>query len=226
MRHSESIDAIAAALAKAQASMGHAVKDRTNPHMRNKYATLVACIDAVRGPLSANGIALAQSGTYRPEDSTVVVTTMLLHSSGQWLAADTSFAPSALATKGASATDAQSIGSAITYGKRYGLMAMVGISSEDEDDDGNAASGRQAPAREQPSTTTGRAPDAKAADAPDIRAVRMRAATKMRSLGLFDAAIAKFGAIDGWTMESMRAMADTASWAPSGLAAHTNTMSQ
>jgi len=211
MRHSESIDAIAGALAKAQASMGHAVKDRTNPHMRNKYATLVACIDAVRGPLSANGIALVQSGTYRPEDQTVVVTTMLLHASGQWLAADTSFAPSALATKGASATDAQSIGSAITYGKRYGLMAMVGISSEDEDDDGNAASGRQAPTREQPSTVTGRAPDAKPAE--DLAPKRRpNAAKAMRDLKLFDEAVAFFGPVDQWTMAQMDAMKDTPTW--------------
>jgi len=216
MRHSESIDAIAGALAKAQASMSHAVKDRTNPHMRNKYATLVACIDAVRGPLSANGIALVQSGTYRPEDGTVVVTTMLLHSSGQWLAADTSFAPSALATKGASATDAQSIGSAITYGKRYGLMAMVSISSEDEDDDGNAASGRQAPAREMPpeqqAGRMGAHRTQPTGQADDTAKRRKAAAEWLRGRKLLEDAVELFGPVDDWTSGQMDEMKDTATW--------------
>ena len=138
MDTSEQINEIAGALAKAQSAMGHAVKDRTNPHMRNKYATLAAVIDAARPHLSAQGVCIVQSATLA--DDRVAVVTLLAHSSGQWLRATTCLPPTALSTKGATGLDAQSVGSTITYAKRYGLMAMLGISAEDEDDDGNAAS--------------------------------------------------------------------------------------
>lgn len=134
MRRSDNINEISAALAKAQAKMGAAVKDSTNPHFRSKYADLAAVVDAVRGPLSENGI----SYTQWPEaaEGGVCVVTVLSHSSGQWMDGET-FIP-------VSKSDAQGYGSAITYGKRYGLQSACGVPSDD--DDGNAAAA--APPRE------------------------------------------------------------------------------
>lgn len=206
MRHSDQINEIAAALAKAQGAMSHAVKDRTNPHLSNKYATLAACIDAVRGPLSAQGIALVQSGTLR-DDGAVHVTTMLVHASGQWFAADTLI--SAGGAKGV--TNAQSIGSAITYGKRYGLMAMVGISSEDDDDDGNNAS--RTPARSEPAPARGQTTRTQPTGQADDTAKRRKAAAEwLRTRKLLEDAVELFGPADEWTAGQMDEMKDTATW--------------
>lgn len=141
--------AIAAALAKAQADMGNAHKDRQNPAFRSTYATLAAVREAVTGPLSANGIAVVQAPSLDGE--IVSVETRLLHTSGEWLACVAGAKP----TKG----DPQGIGSAISYLRRYGLMAMVGIAADD-DDDGNAASGRSPEPARQPSPAPRQAPAA------------------------------------------------------------------
>ena len=128
---SENVNEIAAALAKAQAAMDNASKDRTNPAFKSKYADMASVRDAVNGPLSSHGIAYVQAPATTADG--VTVETRLIHSSGQWLASVVGAAPKAY--------DPQSIGSAITYLRRYSLMAMVGIAPED--DDGNASSGRQ-----------------------------------------------------------------------------------
>lgn len=127
MQHSATIGAISAALAKAQASMGAAVKDATNPHFRSKYADLASVVDAVRGPLTANGITFTQWA--ESAENGVSVTTMLSHSSGEWMSGAT-FVP-------VNKVDAQGYGSSITYAKRYGLQSACGVPSDD--DDGNAA---------------------------------------------------------------------------------------
>lgn len=127
MKHSEQINEISAALAKAQAKMGAAIKDSTNPHFRSKYADLAAVVDAVREPLTANGIAFTQWA--ESSDGGVVVVTMLSHASGQWMSGET-LVP-------VSKADAQGYGSAITYGRRYGLQTACGLPADD--DDGNAA---------------------------------------------------------------------------------------
>lgn len=128
---SESIELIATALAKAQGQMDNADKSKVNPAFKSKYADLASVRDAVIDPLSANGICVLQAA--QTSDVGVTVETRLVHSSGQWFAC----------TVGATPTDykPQSIGSAITYLRRYGLMSMCGIAPED--DDGNAGSGRQ-----------------------------------------------------------------------------------
>jgi hypothetical protein len=126
---STTIGALAAALAKAQGAMESASKNARNPHFGSQYADFAAIWDACRGPLSANGLAIIQRVTN--DARAVQVTTMLLHASGEWIQ-DRITVP---LTK----SDAQGVGSAITYGKRYGLSAMVGVAA-DLDDDGNAAS--------------------------------------------------------------------------------------
>ncbi len=130
MTHSEQINEIAAALAKAQGAIEGAVKGKENPHFRSKYADLGAVWDACREHLAKNGISVIQPVGHLA-DSTLCTTTRLLHSSGQWLQDDG--IPLLLSKQ-----DMQGLGSALTYSRRYGLMAMVGIAPED--DDGNAAS--------------------------------------------------------------------------------------
>lgn len=127
MKHSESLKEIAPALTKAQAEIQSAIKDKTNPAFRSKYADLSSVIDAVKPALNKHGISFLQ-GFGEAADG-VCVETMLLHVSGEWI----STAVSIPVVK----HDAQGTGSAITYGKRYTLQSLCGVPSED--DDGNAA---------------------------------------------------------------------------------------
>ena len=133
---SPTIGKIATALAQAQGKIKGAVKDSANPHFRAKYADLASVWDACREQLSANGIAVIQVPSGGPE--VVSITTLLAHSSGEWIRGELSLRPVK--------ADPQGIGSAITYGRRYGLAAMVGVAPED--DDGEAASGRSTPRAE------------------------------------------------------------------------------
>lgn len=130
----ETRGALAAALAKAQGAMHSAIKDRENKITQNAtstYASLAACWDACRDALSANGLSVVQP--VRAQGKTVTVTTLLLHSSGESLSCEL--------TMEAAQSTPQSIGSCITYSRRYGLCAMVGI-APDDDDDGNEAQGK------------------------------------------------------------------------------------
>ncbi len=116
------------ALAKAQKTFESANKSSDNPHFRSKYAALDACVEAVRDSLNDNGIFLSQ--TTEPHDGGVVVETVFLHESGEQWSAGKLFVP-------ASKHDAQGFGSAMTYARRYSLLAACGVAPED--DDGNAA---------------------------------------------------------------------------------------
>lgn len=128
MTHSEQIKDIATALAKAQAEIEGAKKDSTNPHFKSSYADLASVWDACRKALTGNGLSVVQGPV--SDEGRVGVTTMLMHSSGQWLESTFFMRP----TK----DDPQGAGSALTYARRYALAAMVGVAPED--DDGNAAS--------------------------------------------------------------------------------------
>jgi hypothetical protein len=114
--------------------MQGAVKDRTNPAFKSSYADLASTWDACRVALSTNGLAVSQHPG-RLEDGSVTVTTMLLHKSGQHISSVCSALP-----RDASPA---SVGSVVTYLRRYGLAAAVGVSPED--DDGQAASQPAAP---------------------------------------------------------------------------------
>lgn len=120
---------IAAALVKAQKKFSPALKSSTNPHFKSKYADLSACVEAVIDALNDNGIALIQR-THECE-SGVMVETVFMHESGEVFEAGKLHVP-------ASKQDPQGYGSALTYARRYSLMASCGIAPED--DDGNAAS--------------------------------------------------------------------------------------
>ena len=119
----------AAAFVRAQAGFGAALKTSTNPHFRSRYADLSACVEAVIDSLHKNGFALMQK-THECE-SGVAVETILMHESGEQISGGILRVP-------ASKQDPQGYGSALTYARRYSLMAVCGIAPED--DDGNAAS--------------------------------------------------------------------------------------
>jgi hypothetical protein len=120
---------IATALVKAQKAFGPALKSSTNPHFKSRYADLSACIEAVIDSLNNNGIALIQQN--QPSPDGVIIETIFLHESGESLNCGQLFVP-------ANKHDAQGFGSALTYARRYSLMAACGIAPED--DDGNTAS--------------------------------------------------------------------------------------
>lgn len=130
---------ISAALVKAQKEFGPALKTSSNPHFRSKYADLSACVEAVLDGLNNNGIMLLQ-GTHPCEDG-VIVETLFIHESGEQISAGKLHVPAAK-------QDPQGYGSALTYARRYSLMAACGIAPED--DDGNAASKKPAKPVEKP----------------------------------------------------------------------------
>jgi hypothetical protein len=127
---SESLSKLFEALAKAQAEFGVADLDKVNPHFKNKFTSITAIDNATRKQLTKNGLSVTQI-PYSFEGKPRMLT-ILGHSSGEFLAGDLGL----ILNK----QDMQQLGSAITYAKRYCKSAMIGVSS-DEDDDGNAAAG-------------------------------------------------------------------------------------
>lgn len=125
---SESIAELATALAKAQGAMVNAKFDKENPHFKSGYASLAAIIDAIRAPLSANGLSYTQATGFN-ENGEFGLTTMLMHASGEWKTSDYPLPQSARP---------QEMGSNLTYARRYTLSALAGIAA-DEDDDANAS---------------------------------------------------------------------------------------
>ena len=122
------IKELSAAMAKAFSAIEGAVKGKTNPAFRSKYADLAAVTDAIKPALADNGLWYRQ--VFHPAEGGVCVETIIHHASGQSLACGPLFLP---ATK----QDAQGFGSATTYARRYSLMAAFGVPAED--DDGQAA---------------------------------------------------------------------------------------
>ena len=120
---------ISAAFVKAKKAFSPALKTSTNPAFRSKYADLGACLDAVNEALLDNGIAVMQATSEDPTG--VTVETVFIHESGEQLNCGKLHVPAAK-------QDPQGYGSALTYARRYSLMAACGIAPED--DDGNAAS--------------------------------------------------------------------------------------
>lgn len=135
MEMSEQINELASALAKAQMELGNAKKSSDNPYFKSRYADLAEVLDTCREVLGKNGLSVIQPVGVVNE-KTIEVTTMLIHSSGQWVKSTTNMPMVKL--------DPQAAGSAITYARRYSLAAMVGISQAD--DDGEGALGRGKPA--------------------------------------------------------------------------------
>lgn len=128
---SQSIASLACALAKAQGEMGPAKKDSENHFFKKKYADLSSVWDACRIPLSKYKLSVMQLPG--KDEGGYFVTTVLAHESGEFVTSRLHIAPVK--------DDPQGLGSAITYARRYGLQAIVGIAPED--DDGEGAMNRQ-----------------------------------------------------------------------------------
>lgn len=128
MNKSDSIAALAAALANAQGEMENASKNSQNPHFRSKYADLAEIINTVRPVLAKHGLSVTQFPSF---DGTLAhVETIIAHQSGEWMSGTTS--------SPVQKADPQGIGSATTYLRRYSLAAVCNLAQED--DDANASS--------------------------------------------------------------------------------------
>ena len=126
---SENLADLAAALCAVQGELKPAIKQADNPFFKSKYVDLPGVWEAIRPLLAKNGLSVVQTFTASADGPTIVTT--LMHKSGQWVSSELFLKPAK--------SDPQGVGSAITYGRRYALAAMVGVVA-DEDDDGNAAS--------------------------------------------------------------------------------------
>lgn len=119
-----------AALAKAQSEMETAGLHSTNPYFKSKYADLATIVNASRPCLTKNGLSVIQQ-ILTNEDGATVLHTILCHNSGQWIETRMRVVPPK--------NDVQTIGSYITYLRRYSYAALVGVVAADDDDDGESA---------------------------------------------------------------------------------------
>lgn len=124
MNKSESIKEIATALLAVQKSMPTVGKSATNPFFSSKYAPLEKVMPAAIAALSKNDIAVSQFVSNIEGQS--ALTTLLMHTSGEWISADQPL----LLPK----SDPQGQGSAITYARRYGIMSAIGMVADKDDD--------------------------------------------------------------------------------------------
>lgn len=143
MNQSPEIDKISPALVECLSNLLGVKKDSKNPHFKNDYASLEAVIDHARAQLWAHKLAVVQ-GVGSFDGKAIAITTRVLHESGQWLESEAQIPLTKF--------DAQGAGSAITYGRRYALMAALGLAPVD--DDGEAAVQR-APANAPPANGLG-----------------------------------------------------------------------
>jgi len=133
MRTSDQIDQISKAISIAQGEMRPASKSTENPYFKSKYSSLAQVMDSIREPFAKNNLCVFQDVSSTPNG--IAISTRVCHASGQWL----EFGPMEVpVTK----KDAQGVGSATSYGKRYSLSAAVGVVSEEEDDDGEKSINR------------------------------------------------------------------------------------
>lgn len=133
LMQSENINELLSALSKAQGKINGAKKDKSNPYFKSSYADLHSVWGACRQVLSDNGLSVVQ--TMLMVEGALNLVTILGHSSGQWIK---SFLP-----VNTQKSDPQSLGSAITYMRRYSLAAIVGVAPEEDDDDGESAMERE-----------------------------------------------------------------------------------
>lgn len=131
---SESITEIAKAMCQFQKDLRQPLKDAANPYFNSKYVPLENVTESITETASKYGLSFTQFPT-SSESGLVEVGTLIMHESGEWM----EFEPLRLKPV---KNDPQAIGSAVTYGRRYALSAIFGVTS-DEDDDGNKASQTQ-----------------------------------------------------------------------------------
>ena len=132
IRTSETIINLSKALVETQKELKQPLKDAKNPFFKSEYVPLENVAEAITESATKHGLAFSQYAT-TTETGNVLVGTIVFHESGEFI----EFPPLILKPEN---TKPQSIGSAITYAKRYSLSAVFGITS-DKDDDGNKANG-------------------------------------------------------------------------------------
>lgn len=131
---SPTLDKLYTALAKAQAEIQPAKKNgKGNPTFRSKYADLAAIVQTSRKALGENGLSVIQR-IIRQGSAGMTLLTRLCHASGQWIESSMTVNPPK--------QDIQSLGSYLTYLRRYNYSSIVGVVAVDEDDDGEMAMGR------------------------------------------------------------------------------------
>lgn len=130
MKTSETIAALAAALATAQGDLKNIEKGKINPHFKSRYADIADGLDVVRPVFSKHGLSVVQATDYMPDTGIFLLVTRIMHKSGEWI--ESSYP---LPTGG----KPQDVGSALTYARRYALFSLAGVAGTDEDDDGNDA---------------------------------------------------------------------------------------
>jgi hypothetical protein len=155
VRFSTELDKIAPALVALQADCPAVRKESSNPHFKSKYASLDAILDVVKPVANKHGIAIIQGDPEADTEGRLSVGTRLLHNSGQWV--ENAF------TMPVERQNPQGIGSAITYGRRYSLGAILAIATDDDDD---ANAGSQKPAAKAATPATKPAAKAAVVDAP------------------------------------------------------------
>ena len=144
MRHSLQLDQIGPALVRAQAALRPVARSAENPHYHSSYAPFTAVLAEAMRVCAPEGLFLTQ-GTVEEDTAGLTVETTILHgASGQWVTERVRM-PLERATP-------QGAGSAIKYGCRYGLVALLGIQTDDPDDDGEAAESAPAPRPSRPTT--------------------------------------------------------------------------
>ena len=131
---SQCLDKLYAALAKAQLEMLPAKTGSNNPFFKSKYADLASIVKASRIHLGTNGLAVIQR-IVRNGSAGMTLLTRLCHASGQWIESSMTVNPPK--------QDIQSLGSYLTYLRRYTYSSIVGVVASEEDDDGEAAIGRE-----------------------------------------------------------------------------------
>lgn len=123
MRRSDSIKALSEALCKAQGEIKHAAFDSINPHFNSPYASLESVLDEAKRVLTPNNLSVTQ--LQQKVDGEWVLTTTLMHASGEWLEGDTPLLNDR--------KNMQGLGSAISYARRYSLESLLGIGEKDDD---------------------------------------------------------------------------------------------
>ena len=131
---------LSSSLVAALGELENVQKNATNPHFRNRYASLDAILDAVRPVLKKHGLAISQEPL--SDEGRVGVTTRIIHSSGE-STTSTLLLPVQQST-------AQGYGSALTYARRYSLASVLGIAADDDDDGEVASSPPRKPTAAQP----------------------------------------------------------------------------
>lgn len=131
MDSSSGLAEVASALVKVQSRLRPVARTSTNPFFKSNYADLSAVWETIRQPLADNGLAVVQTLDAVEDRGVIALSTLLLHTSGEWIRSTL--------TMPLQKTEPQAVGSAITYARRYALMAMIGVAAADEDDDAEGA---------------------------------------------------------------------------------------